>query len=73
MVRDLFRECKQFMRHKELLASPLLLKNESIPLVKFVQVSVLSLLFSLSVSLSLLFRSETFIEQGMASRRTQMT
>ena len=36
-VPELFMHCGQFLRHKELLASPMLLRSEQVPLVKFVQ------------------------------------
>jgi jumonji domain-containing protein 2 len=36
-VPELFMHCDQFLRHKELLASPMVLRSENIPLVKFVQ------------------------------------
>ena len=34
---DLFKECKQFLRHKEIIVSPQLLKNHNIPYVKVIQ------------------------------------
>ena len=36
-VPDLFMHCDQFLRHKELLVSPAVLRSESVPLVRFVQ------------------------------------
>jgi len=36
-VPELFMHCSEFLRHKELLASPAILKAEAVPLVKFVQ------------------------------------
>ena len=36
-VPELFLHCDQFLRHKELLASPMVLRQESVPLVRMVQ------------------------------------
>ena len=36
-VPELYMNCSEFLRHKELLASPMVLRSESVPLVRFVQ------------------------------------